>query len=94
MAKRSHRAYLKKKGDSKTPSKKRPITIISCLGKLFTSELNHRLTKYLDKYLEEYSVLKANQAGFRKGYSCSDHILTLHSFQILKCKKQNCTVHS
>ena len=39
--------------------------------------------------MEECSVLKANKAGFRKGYSCADHISTLHSlFQILKCKKQ------
>ena len=40
----------KNKGDSKNLSNYRPITILRCFGKLFTSELNHRLTKYLDKY--------------------------------------------
>ena len=64
----------KNKGDSSDPSNYRPITILSNLGKLFTSILNNRLTKYLDSS----GLLAENQAGFRSGYSCSDHILTLH----------------
>jgi len=66
---------FKNKGDPKDPNNYRPITILSCLGKLFTSILNDRLTLFLN----ENNSLDENQAGFRKGYSCSDHIFALHS---------------
>ena len=76
---------FKNKGDPKDPNNYRPITILSCLGKLFTSVLNQRLTQFL----ENNNLLDENQAGFRKGYSCSDHIFTLHSLiEILKKRKQ------
>lgn len=65
---------FKNKGDSKHPSNYRPITILSCLGKLFTSVINNRLTTFLHS-----NIIHSNQAGFRSGYSCSDHIFTLHS---------------
>jgi hypothetical protein len=75
---------FKNKGDPKCPTSYRPITILSCLGKLFTAVLNQRLTTYL----EENDILDENQAGFRKGYSCSDHIFTLNSLiEILKKRK-------
>lgn len=74
----------KNKGDSKDPANYRPITILSCFGKLFTSILNQRLTKFL----EDNNLLDQNQAGFRKGYSCSDHIFTLHClFEIVRKRK-------
>lgn len=58
------------------PGRSKPYSpILSCLGKLFTSVLNNRLTAFL----EENNILDENQAGFRKGYSCSDHIFTLHA---------------
>ena len=75
----------KNKGDPLDTPNYRPITILSCLGKLFTSILNQRLTGYLNTF----EILKQNQAGFRKGYSCSDHIFTLYSLMnILKLKKK------
>jgi hypothetical protein len=40
----------------------RPITIVSCLGKLFTAILNARL----NDYTEESMILKENQNGFRQ----------------------------
>ena len=74
----------KNKGDPKDPSNYRPITILSCMGKLFTSVLNHRLTIFQ----EENDIIEQNQAGFRKGYSCADHLFTLHSlFELLKKRK-------
>ena len=36
------------KGDMQKPEKYRPITILSCIGKVFTSVINEGLTSYLD----------------------------------------------
>jgi hypothetical protein len=36
----------KNKGDKFDPKNYRPITIVSCLGKLFTAILNERITFY------------------------------------------------
>ena len=46
----------KNKGDRENPANYRPITILSCLGKLFTAVLNSRL----NDYLEESYLLKEN----------------------------------
>jgi len=53
----------KNKGDVKDPDNYRGITILSCLGKLFTSVINKRLILYL----ESNHILCEEQAGFRKG---------------------------
>ena len=58
------RPIYKNKGDSKSPENYRPITILSCFGKLFTSILNARLNKFLDAH----NILEEIQAGFRAGY--------------------------
>ena len=67
-------AIYKGKGSNKDPSNFRPISLLSCLGKVFTSILNNRLTAFLD----EHSILKENQAGLKESYATTDHILTLH----------------
>lgn len=73
------------KGNSKLPENYRPITLLSCMGKLFTSILNLRLNCFLDNY----GILSENQAGFRKSYSTLDHIFTLNSLcEILRHSKQ------
>lgn len=79
----------KNKGDPTSPENYRPITLLSCLGKLFTSILSKRL----ELYSEEIELIHNNQAGFRKGFSTLDHILTLQflSNTLMKCKK-NCSV--
>ena len=75
----------KNKGDKLDPKNFRPITIISCLSKLFTAILNDRLNKFSDDFL----ILCENQTGFRKSYSTIDNLFTLHSFfEILKKKKK------
>lgn len=66
---------FKNKGDSKNPENYRPITLLSCFGKLFTSILNSRINKYLD----ENSTISSCQAGFRKGYSTTDNLFILQS---------------
>ena len=65
----------KNKGSPKDPDNFRGITLLSCIGKLFTSVLNYRLTKFLD----ENGEIGDEQAGFRAGYSTTDHIFTLYA---------------
>ena len=64
----------KGKGDRKDPDNYRGITVLSCLGKLFTSVLNDRIYAFL----EECDLLGNEQAGFRHAHSTMDHVFTLH----------------
>ena len=64
----------KNKGEMSNPDNYRGITLLSCVGKLFTSLLNHRLCIFLD----DYGVLGEEQAGFRSGYSTADHVFVLN----------------
>jgi hypothetical protein len=75
----------KNKGDSNDPKNFRPITLVSCLGKLFTAILSERLSKYSDNFF----VMHENQCGFRQGYCTVDNLFTLYSFfELLKRKKK------
>ena len=72
---------FKNNGDPMNPENYRAITLVSCLGKLFTAVLNERL----NMFLSENEILSENQAGFRKCYSTNDHIFVLQSlFELLK----------
>ena len=64
---------FKKKGNPTDPSNYRGMTVLSCLGKVFTSILNNRLTAFSNLY----NILLENQAGYRKGYSTIDQIFLL-----------------
>jgi len=63
----------KNKGNNLDPDNFGAITLISCLGKLFTSILNERLTFFPN----EISLISFNQNGFRKGHSTTDHLFLL-----------------
>ena len=79
------RPIYKRGGDPTQPENYRPITILSCFGKLFTAILNSRLNSFID----HHDILNENQAGFRSGYSTTDHIFTLHILsEILKHNKK------
>ena len=65
----------KNKGDKKDPDNYRGITLLSCLGKLFTACISDRISKYMDIQYK----LGPEQAGFREGFSTTDHIFTLYS---------------
>lgn len=70
-------------GDPLEPSNYRPITILSCFGKLFV--LNMKLNKFLDSY----ELLIQNQAGFRSGFSTNDHIFAFYAIaELLKSKNE------
>ena len=64
----------KKKGAIDDPDNYRGITLLSCVGKLFTACINARLTEYLDCA----GIIGEEQAGFRGSYSTMHHIFTLH----------------
>ena len=64
----------KNKGDSGNPDSYRGITLVSSVGKVFTSILNSRPTKYADLV----DKIPNAQAGFRVGYSTTDNIFCLH----------------
>ena len=65
----------KNKGSIHLPENYRPITLLSCLGKLFTSVMNNRL----NKFVEHYELISNCQAGFRKGLSTTDNLFVLQS---------------
>ena len=65
----------KNKGSPQNPENYRPISLLSCLGKLFTCIINNRLKKYAD----ETNLINETQAGFRKNFSTADNIFILKS---------------
>ena len=82
---------FKNKGSPRDPSNYRPITLISCLGKVFTQILNNRIQKYVD----EKETISECQSGFRKKRSTVDNMFILHNLIELVCKSKKSiyTVH-
>ena len=74
----------KNKGSPADPSNYRPITLLSCVGKLFTAIINIRLQKYAD----EHNIIEDCQTGFRKGFSTTDNIFALHNLIDIICKSK------
>ena len=64
---------LPKKGNLSDCNNWRGITLLSISGKVFCSVLLNRLREHVDSRLRE------EQAGFRKGRSCSEQIFTLRT---------------
>ncbi len=65
----------KNKGGMEDPDNYRGITLLNCMGKLFTALINKRLHQFLDIN----NLLGEEQAGFHEGYSTLDHIFVLNS---------------
>ena len=65
----------KNKGNINLAETYRPITLLSCFGKLFSAILNARL----NKYMEEMGGIESCQAGFRKAFSTTDNLFILQS---------------
>ena len=75
----------KKKGDRIDPNNCKGITLLSCLGKLFTSCLNSRISHFLFSN----GKIGYKQAGFRPEFSTLDHIFSLHAIiEYYKCKNR------
>ena len=75
----------KNKGSVADANNYRGITILSCLGKLFTSVLNNRLNEYLDSM----NMIGEEQVGFKKGYSTLDHIIVFKTLIDIYLSKGN-----
>jgi len=67
---------LPKKGDLGDCNNWRGVTLLPITSKVFSKIIHTRLAETLDEYIRQ------EQAGFRPGHSCSDHIFTLR--QILE----------
>ena len=68
---RSTISVIFKDGDAQLPKNYRPISILSILYKLFSRLLLGRVKPILER------AQTADQAGFRAGFSCSDHLFCL-----------------
>lgn len=77
---------LFKKGDCTDIENYRPISLLSVLYKLLTSIITKRLTNKLDGYQP------VEQAGFRKGFGCNDHLQVIHGL-IEKSAEYNIPLH-
>ncbi|XGW27716.1 hypothetical protein V3C99_007927, partial [Haemonchus contortus] len=69
--KKSNTVLLFKKGERDQMKNYRPIALLSQPYKLFTKIILNRLERQLDEYQP------VEQAGFRKGFCCMDHIHTI-----------------
>ena len=81
---------FKNKGCPTDPDNFRAITLISYLGKLFTSILNTRFNIFSN----ELGIISENQTVFSKGFSTQDNIFVLHALielYFLFGKKLFCT---
>ena len=80
----------KNKGDSKDLSNYRPINLVNCFSKVFTSIINNRLASYAD----QVQLISESQSGFRNMHSTTDNIFILHSLvklYLTKKKRLFCT---
>ena len=62
-----------KKGDSKLTSNYRPISVLSCINKIFEKILFKRIYNFLEKH----SVLYEFQYGFRQGHSTTHALIEI-----------------
>lgn len=65
----------KQKGAREDPDNYRGITLLSCVGKVFTAMLNDRLASYVSAV----GILGDEQAGFRPGFSTIDQMFVLQA---------------
>ncbi|KAK6760861.1 hypothetical protein RB195_022072 [Necator americanus] len=69
--KTSRTVLIHKKGDREDLRNYRPICLLSVLYKVFTKVILRRISRTLDEAQPQ------EQAGFRQGFSCLDHIQTV-----------------
>jgi len=65
---------LFKKGEKSCPSNYRPISLLSCLGKL----MERCVYKHMYNYLISHNLIYANQSGFLTGHSTVYQLIDLY----------------
>ena len=75
---------FKKKGSKYDPNNYRGITLLSCLGKLFTLCINVRL----NKFAKDKGTIGEEQAAFREDYGTMDHAFVLNEIVNLYLHKK------
>ena len=80
---------LHTKGNVENMENYRGVTLLSVVGKPFTSILNTRLNEWAEKY----HIYVEGQSGFRKGMSTVDNIFVLHSL-ITHCVNEKNKLYS
>ena len=76
-----------KKGDSNDPSNFRPIALMSCIYKLFTSLLAMRISTFAITH----NLMSEDQKCARPAEGCHEHTFTLQSI-VADCKRNNCFI--
>ena len=64
-----------KSGDKNIANNYRGITLLSCIGKLFTRIMNTRMTKWVDVY----GKINETQFGFKKGKGTTDCLFIINA---------------
>ena len=75
-------AIYKKKGDRADPSNYRPIAITSVTIRLLEKCIKQQLVQIIDPQITIHAQqlqqrIHQSQHGFRRGYSCHDHIMSI-----------------
>ena len=79
---------LKPGKDPRSINSYRPISLTSCLCKIFERMVTDRLTWFL----ESNDLLKNSQSGFRKGRGCIDQMLRLYNVVETNLKKGSTSI--
>ena len=79
---------IKPKKDVTDPQSYRPISLTSCLSKI----IERMIARRLSSYLESRNILAPQQAGFRRGRGCMDHIMSLQDNIQRSMSMGGCTV--
>jgi hypothetical protein len=75
-----------KKGPTDDPGNYRPLTMLHCIGKVYSRIINTRLMAAC----ESNGILHDAQNGFRRGRRCEDHLLTLRqTLAARKCENKS-----
>lgn len=72
--KHAHVLPIFKKGDKSAPNNYRPISLLSCIGKLF----ERVMFKHIYNHLHEHDLLYDLQAGFRPGHSTVSQLIEIY----------------